>query len=157
AFATEVWKPGPRFYGTGETFVFTLHPQRVRYVWQRPRQQPLPGRASGGGAAATATASQSPASPSQQQQQQQGHGGGGVAAAAAVAAAVTTAAAAASGVDFFQFSTHEGLGVGGQGGFALWLDNELLEGASYPCDTFGSPQLSGREEFRVAAVELWQL
>eukprot|EP00198_Chlamydomonas_reinhardtii_P002645 XP_001691981.1 predicted protein [Chlamydomonas reinhardtii] len=44
-----------------------------------------------------------------------------------------------------------------KGAFALWLDNELVEGASYACDTFGSPQLSAREEFKVAAVELWQL
>jgi hypothetical protein len=31
--------------------------------------------------------------------------------------------------DYFQYATHEGLGVGGKGSFAFWLDNELREGA----------------------------
>ncbi|EFJ41453.1 hypothetical protein VOLCADRAFT_107660 [Volvox carteri f. nagariensis] len=124
AFAAEAWKPGPRFYGTGETFVFTLQPRRVKFPWQRPRH----GTGVSGGGAAVASASAASV----------GGGGGG-------------------GLDYFQFSTPEGLGVGGCGSFALWLDNELLQGASYACDTFGSPQLSAREEFHVSVVELWQL
>ncbi|GLC41538.1 hypothetical protein PLESTM_001212500 [Pleodorina starrii] len=147
AYAAEAWRPGPRFYGTGETFVFLLQPHRAKFPWQRPRQH-------GGSAAAAAAAGRS------------GGGGGAVAPppqhATGVPAAAPAAAAAPGGggggsLDFFQFSTHEGLGVGGCGTFALWLDNELCEGTSYPCDTFCSPQLSSREEFRVAAVELWQL
>ncbi|GIL82722.1 hypothetical protein Vretifemale_11605 [Volvox reticuliferus] len=137
AFAAEAWKSGPRFYGTGETFVFMLQPHRAKYMWQRPRH-------GGGGVAATAAVA--PGGPRDRSS------GGGSAAAAAMAAA-----APGGSLDFFQFSTHEGLGVGGCGTFALWLDNELLEGASYPCDTFASPQLSSKEEFKVAAVELWQL
>ncbi|KAG2451189.1 hypothetical protein HYH02_003796 [Chlamydomonas schloesseri] len=178
AFAAEAWKPGPRFYGTGETFVFTLQPQRVKYAWQRPRQGTGGGaagaggggggmysRISGGGGGGVVGGG-APSPPG---------GGGAVPPLAAAAAAYhmppAAAAAAAAGagacgaggaggsssMDFFQFSTHEGLGVGGQGAFALWLDNELVEGASYGCDTFASPQLSAREEFKVAAVELWQL
>ncbi|KAG2435847.1 hypothetical protein HXX76_007042 [Chlamydomonas incerta] len=171
-FAAEAWKPGPRFYGTGETFVFTLQPQRAKYAWLRPRQGTGGGAALGGGATGmfTRVSGGAPSPP--------GGGGAvpplaaaaaaayhmppGAAAAAAAASASAAGGAAASGgagsnMDFFQFSTHEGLGVGGQGAFALWLDNELVEGASYACDTFGSPQLSAREEFKVAAVELWQL
>ena len=173
AFAAEAWKPGPRFYGTGETFVFMLQPHRAKYAWQRPRQGTGGGAAMGGGATGMFT-------------RVSGGGGGGAPnppvgggavpplaaaaapnhmppAAAAAAAAVggasggATGAGSSSSMDFFQFSTHDGLGVGGQGAFALWLDNELVEGASYACDTFGSPQLSAREEFKVAAVELWQL
>ncbi len=59
--------------------------------------------------------------------------------------------------DFFQFSAHEGLGVGGVGHFAIWLDNDLFEGSSSYCDTFGSPCLASAAEFHVHAVELWHL
>ncbi|GIL82720.1 hypothetical protein Vretimale_8294 [Volvox reticuliferus] len=44
AFAAEAWKSGPRFYGTGETFVFMLQPHRAKYMWQRPPLQWLPPR-----------------------------------------------------------------------------------------------------------------
>jgi hypothetical protein len=30
AFCPEAWKPSPRFFGTGETFVFQLAPHKVR-------------------------------------------------------------------------------------------------------------------------------
>lgn len=30
AFCTEVWRPNPRFFGTGEAFVFQLAPHKVR-------------------------------------------------------------------------------------------------------------------------------
>jgi len=30
AFCPEVWRPNPRFFGTGETFVFQLAPHKVR-------------------------------------------------------------------------------------------------------------------------------
>lgn len=87
--------------------------------------------------------------------------GGGAAAAAVAAAASAGPAGGPSSVssknDYFQFSTHEGLGVGGAGGFAIWLDNDLLEGSSAPCGTFNSPCLASRAEFSVASVELWVL
>ncbi len=160
AFATEAWKPGPKFYGTGETFVFTLQPQRVRYAWQRPKAAAIGsgggGGYSGGGGGGGGPLPYNDVSGAEHPLAAQQAAGGGSASAAAAAAAA--AAAGGSGrTDFFQFSTHEGLGVGGCGHFALWLDNELLEGASYSCDTFGSPRLSGKEEFHVAGVELWQL
>lgn len=59
--------------------------------------------------------------------------------------------------DFFQFSTHEGLGVGGVGQFAIWVDNDLFEGSSGQCDTFGSPCLASSTDFHVQALELWHL
>ncbi|KAI8474756.1 MAG: TLD-domain-containing protein [Monoraphidium minutum] len=34
AFTTEAWRVAPRFYGTGETFVFQLEPHRVMYPWR---------------------------------------------------------------------------------------------------------------------------
>ncbi|KXZ54901.1 hypothetical protein GPECTOR_4g973 [Gonium pectorale] len=160
AFAAEPWVPGPRFYGTGETFVFTLQPVRVRYAWQRPRPQaPLGARSSGGGATGPYASQPGGALSLPHHRHSVHHAAGGPGSPPAVgsAGAALTPKAAPTGLDFFQFSTHEGLGVGGAGAFALWLDNELLEGASYPCDTFGSPQLTHKEEFRVASVELWQI
>jgi len=59
--------------------------------------------------------------------------------------------------DYFQFSTHEGLGVGGSGHFAVWLDNDLFEGSSNPCDTFASVCLASKPDFHVAALELWHV
>jgi hypothetical protein len=32
AFCPEAWRPSPRFFGTGETFVFQLAPHKVRVV-----------------------------------------------------------------------------------------------------------------------------
>lgn len=43
--------------------------------------------------------------------------------------------------DFFQYATHEVLGVGGAGHWAISLDEDLIRGSSRPCDTFGSPCL----------------
>eukprot|EP00878_Enallax_costatus_P009539 GHUV01009969.1.p1 GENE.GHUV01009969.1~~GHUV01009969.1.p1 ORF type:complete len:543 (+),score=153.99 GHUV01009969.1:403-2031(+) len=59
--------------------------------------------------------------------------------------------------DFFMYAQQDSLGVGGLGAFAIWLDAELLQGSSGSCGTFGSPCLASREEFKVAAVELWAL
>ncbi|KAF6262460.1 TLD-domain-containing protein [Scenedesmus sp. NREL 46B-D3] len=59
--------------------------------------------------------------------------------------------------DFFQYVTHEGIGVGGAGHWAISLDEGLLHGSSGPCDTFASPCLASREEFEILAVELWHV
>jgi hypothetical protein len=59
--------------------------------------------------------------------------------------------------DFFQFSTPDCVAMGGLGHFAIWLYAELLCGNSGTCGTFGSPCLSAKEEFRVAAVEVWHI
>ncbi|KAK3589313.1 hypothetical protein CHS0354_026970 [Potamilus streckersoni] len=52
-----------------------------------------------------------------------------------------------------------GLGMGGQlNYFGLWLDQSFIKGHSKAvpkCTTFGSPQLSGKQEFEVDTVEVW--
>ncbi|XP_060778891.1 MTOR-associated protein MEAK7 isoform X2 [Neoarius graeffei] len=52
-----------------------------------------------------------------------------------------------------------GLGMGGQHGyFGLWLDSDFGRGHSRArprCTTYGSPQLSGDEDFTVDTVEVW--
>lgn len=52
-----------------------------------------------------------------------------------------------------------GLGMGGQHGyFGLWLDSDFGRGHSRArpkCTTYGSPQLSGEEDFTVDSMEVW--
>ncbi|XP_033943300.1 MTOR-associated protein MEAK7 [Pseudochaenichthys georgianus] len=52
-----------------------------------------------------------------------------------------------------------GLGMGGQHGyFGLWLDSDFGRGHSRArprCTTYGSPQLSEEEDFRLDSVEVW--
>ncbi|WIA42767.1 hypothetical protein OEZ86_008708 [Tetradesmus obliquus] len=100
AYVTDAWRYAPRFYGTGESYVFQLEPQRLMWGWVN-----------------TPTLRN----------------------------------------DFFQYVSHEGIGVGGAGHWAISLDEELLRGSSGPCDTFASPCLASREEFEILAVELWHV
>ena len=51
----------------------------------------------------------------------------------------------------------QGLGVGGSGHFAVWLDNDLFEGSSNTCNTFNSVCLAGSTDFHVQALELWHI
>ena len=56
----------------------------------------------------------------------------------------------------FQAGRVDALSLGGGNGFALWLDGDLLNGASAACDTFGTTgPLSFEEAFKVRAVEVW--
>ncbi|XP_056622344.1 MTOR-associated protein MEAK7 [Triplophysa dalaica] len=52
-----------------------------------------------------------------------------------------------------------GLGMGGQHGyFGLWLDFDFGHGHSRArprCTTYGSPQLSGEEDFKLDTLEVW--
>ncbi|XP_053174606.1 MTOR-associated protein MEAK7 [Scomber japonicus] len=52
-----------------------------------------------------------------------------------------------------------GLGMGGQHGyFGLWLDSDFGHGHSRArpkCTTYGSPQLSGKEDFTLDSMEVW--
>ncbi|XP_019216422.1 MTOR-associated protein MEAK7 [Oreochromis niloticus] len=52
-----------------------------------------------------------------------------------------------------------GLGMGGQHGyFGLWLDSDFGHGHSRArpkCTTYGSPQLSGDEDFTLDSMEVW--
>ncbi|XP_070687200.1 MTOR-associated protein MEAK7 isoform X2 [Pempheris klunzingeri] len=52
-----------------------------------------------------------------------------------------------------------GLGMGGQHSyFGLWLDNDFGRGHSRArpkCTTYGSPQLSGDEDFTLDSMEVW--
>ncbi|XP_030506619.2 uncharacterized protein LOC115721694 [Cannabis sativa] len=47
------------------------------------------------------------------------------------------------------------LALGGGGNFALYLDGDLLNGTSGPCETFGNMCLAHNQEFELKNVELW--
>ncbi|KAJ3412521.1 oxidation resistance protein 1 [Chytridiales sp. JEL 0842] len=44
---------------------------------------------------------------------------------------------------------------GGEGHFGLWIDKELYNGHSGPCQTFGNEQLSATPEFQIVNLEIW--
>ncbi|KAF3689265.1 TLD domain-containing protein 1 TBC/LysM-associated domain-containing protein 1 [Channa argus] len=54
-----------------------------------------------------------------------------------------------------------GLGMGGQHGyFGLWLDSDFGHGHSRArpkCTTYGSPQISGEEDFTLDSMEVWAI
>lgn len=52
---------------------------------------------------------------------------------------------------------HQGMG-GQHGYFGLWLDSDFGHGHSRArpkCTTYGSPQLSGEEDFTLDSLEVW--
>ncbi|XP_051202455.1 uncharacterized protein [Lolium perenne] len=57
--------------------------------------------------------------------------------------------------NYFTFCSPEYLAIGGGGHFALYLDEDLLNGSSSTSETFNNPCLSVSQEFEVKHVELW--
>ena len=55
----------------------------------------------------------------------------------------------------FQSGSSSSLSLGGGSHFALWLDGELQNGTSGTCETFGSPCLSSKPDFRIKQLEVW--
>jgi hypothetical protein len=102
AYCSEPWRVAPRYFGTGETFVFQLSPRAAAWHWWWRKM---------------------------------GH----------------------TQNDFFQWGEKGAIAVGGAGGYALWLDEELARGLSRGSTTFGNDSLASGEEFAVGAVELWAL
>lgn len=84
-----------RYYGTGETFVFSLEPEFKAYHWSQKNT--------------------------------------------------------------FFFSTDGSILIGGGSNCAIWIDDQLFKGYSYPCETFDSPQLTKKESFRIIECEVWMV
>lgn len=163
-FTSEPWgPPRPRYFGNGESFVFSLRPERRLWRWHAAR-----------------CAVEVPVWALDEEEQDKDRGGGGeeeaggagavvaagAAAAAAAAAAATSPAASRSTEtrmtprnDFFQLARPTSLALGGGPRFALALDADLSRGRSGGCETFGCAKglASGGEEFDVGRVELWSL
>ena len=156
AFAAEPWRVQPRYFGTGETFVFAIVP---------PGASGFGNAAGGGGSGETG-----------------GSGGGDAAdgSSPSPSSAAPPAAAApppsdapmspprsppARGVvrlwkwarrnDYFQLASPDGVAVGGGGAFAFRLEEGLRTGTAGACDTFACPRLASGDAFDIASVELW--
>ncbi|CAL1376749.1 unnamed protein product [Linum trigynum] len=56
---------------------------------------------------------------------------------------------------YYTLCSTDFLAVGGGGHFALYLDNELLNGSSSVSETYGNPCLAFSQDFEVKEVELW--
>ncbi|CAI0473599.1 unnamed protein product [Linum tenue] len=56
---------------------------------------------------------------------------------------------------YYTLCSTDFIAVGGGGHFALYLDNELLNGSSSVSETYGNPCLAFSEDFEVKEVELW--
>ena len=58
--------------------------------------------------------------------------------------------------EYFVYSKEDTIALGGGSGkFGLWLDADLLQGSSAPCDTFLNSTLSCQEDFKPMIVEVW--
>lgn len=58
--------------------------------------------------------------------------------------------------EYFIYSKEDTIALGGGSGkFALWLDRDLAQGSSAPCDTFLNSTLSYQEDFKPTVVEVW--
>ena len=178
-FASEPWgPPRPRYFGNGESFVFSLKPERRLWRWHAARcavevpawvldqeeaEEKKEGKDNSEKEEAAAAAAASG-----------GDGGDAVVAKAAAdgggdAAAPSPAAASARSFsstetrttprnDFFQLARPTSLALGGGPRFALALDADLARGRSGACETFGCAHgLASEEEFDVGRVELWSL
>ena len=158
AFAAEPWKVHHRYHGTGESFVFVKRNKRAASdgvvsrgaVVSEPGDEPGVGVDAEGGRR-RAERDEKRAEEGRDEEAERGDGD-----ASSVTGDEIRAYRWSQRNDYFQFGRADGLACGGGGGFALWLDEELLRGNSGACETFDSPCLSGEEtEFEVAYVELW--
>jgi len=129
AYTTEPWHVRPKYYGTGETFVFQLDPARVAFRWVHGDQDPKKYR---GGSTRSPTNGASSSS-------------------------LSTPPSSVKQVpnEFFQLAFKDSLAVGGSPAFALWFDSDLREGHSNYCGTFESPCLASTTEFQVRHLEVW--
>jgi hypothetical protein len=58
--------------------------------------------------------------------------------------------------EYFIYSKEDTIALGGGSGkFALWLDKDLMQGSSAPCETFLNSTLSYQEDFKPVIVEVW--
>lgn len=56
---------------------------------------------------------------------------------------------------WFLMCDTEGIGIGSDPHFGLYVDKELTQGSSHRCKTFSNDPLSDRSHFVIKKIELW--
>uniref|UniRef100_A0A7S0KL95 Oxidation resistance protein 1 n=1 Tax=Ostreococcus mediterraneus TaxID=1486918 RepID=A0A7S0KL95_9CHLO len=59
--------------------------------------------------------------------------------------------------DYYMLGAADFLCVGGGSAHAIRLEEDLLQGSSGECETYGSPRLSSEDMFKTHRIELWSL
>ncbi|KAM6050447.1 TBC1 domain family member 24-like [Chlamydotis macqueenii] len=146
------------FFGTGECFVFTVHPETERYEWvfikkpelakavPRSRQRspsPCPASLLSSSPDGCGTSSNHLTVPTLRRR-------GRLSPFLAIRHFLLPSKTAS----MFMSGSREGIVIGGGGGQALSLDANLLWGRTEHCETFDNPPLC-QENFKVQLLEVW--
>ena len=59
--------------------------------------------------------------------------------------------------NYYMLTSEKGLGFGGGGNFALFVDGDLNTGSTGPCETFASPALTNVNPFTCVECELYEI
>lgn len=57
----------------------------------------------------------------------------------------------------FVLSSNDSILFGGGNSSAIYIDKEMYNGYSDPCETFGSPRLTKKKKFDISVIEVWQV
>jgi hypothetical protein len=132
-FVNSAWHAEPQYYGTGESFVFSLQPKFEVFHWTRKNSNFICSRADFSMSLVllrmfftNIILFQLPL-------------------AAGTIHSVLPLLSIASLTSFFFYS----------GNFALWLDNEFNHGTSRTSSTYDNPCLASGEEFSCVRLEVW--
>nr|XP_033815814.1 TBC1 domain family member 24-like [Geotrypetes seraphini] len=185
AFLSSDWEERKRhcgqvatFFGTGECFVFSVHPEMEKYEWvvakkpelskmvaprspRRPRSPHLPrSRSPSPGSPRLSPAPSLSSSPLSSSPGSHGISNyltvpeAGAAERLSPFLSVRHFQLPSKTASMFMSGSHEGIIIGGGGGQALNIDADLLNGRTQSCETFDNPPLC-RENFQVQLIEVW--
>ncbi|XP_042303477.1 TBC1 domain family member 24-like [Sceloporus undulatus] len=142
------------FFGTGECFVFTVHPEIERYEWvfiKKPEQAKALPRS-------PRQRSPSPFSPEGRSTSSPNHLTvpklDMIKNRLSPFLAIRHFKLPSKTASMFMSGTQEGIIIGGGGGQALFIDANLYHGRTEHCETFDNPPLC-QENFQIQLLEVW--
>ncbi|XP_065344885.1 GTPase-activating protein skywalker isoform X2 [Cloeon dipterum] len=100
------------YFGTGETFVFTLSPERRKYQWVGLDPEPNDSDLNGKGEIKHSS-------------------------------------------ELFMAADNHMITIGGGGGSAIWMDENVRFGKTEYCDTFNNPPLCPKGDFEIQVIEVY--
>ncbi|XP_028674954.2 TBC1 domain family member 24-like [Erpetoichthys calabaricus] len=145
---------GANFFGTGESFVFTLRPEMERYEWvsvQNPKVTedvaPCPRRRAHSFSPGFSTSASSRQPPASGLSRDMNHLSFPTEKPADMPSKTNT---------FFMSGSKDGIIIGGGEGQALFIDQDLHHGHTERSDTFNNPPLC-KENFQIQLLEVWSV